>query len=290
MRVLVIGCNGQVGSCLVAQLTGKAEILAVDRNQLDITDAAQVDAQVTAFKPDYILNAAAHTAVDKAEDDVEASYQINADGPKYLAIAADKIGAVLVHISTDYVFDGESEGEYTEDMKTGPQGVYGQSKLAGENAVAQNASKYLILRTAWVFGEHGSNFVKTMLRLAGMRNELNVVADQWGGPTYAGDIASAIISMIEQIDRGLSPEWGIYHYSGAPHTNWADFARAIFTSAVEHGCLDRAPLVHSIAGSEYPTRAKRPSNSRLNCQKIERQFGIKPSDWRVALNNIKEYK
>ncbi|MEJ8322434.1 dTDP-4-dehydrorhamnose reductase [Kosakonia sacchari] len=287
---MIIGCNGQVGHCLAAQLTGKADILAVDRNELDITDATQVEIQVKAFKPDFILNAAAHTAVDKAEDEIEASWKINADGPKFLAIAAQAIGAVLVHISTDYVFDGEGDGAYTEEMKTAPKGVYGSSKLAGEEAVAANASKYLILRTAWVFGEHGNNFVKTMLRLAEMHKELNVVADQWGGPTYAGDIASAIISMISQIDSGKVPEWGIYHYSGAPHTNWADFARAIFASALQHQCLKNIPQVHSIPSSAYPTRAKRPSNSRLNCQKIDRQFGIKPSDWRTALKNIKEYK
>ena len=290
MRVMITGCNGQVGHCLVEQLKDKAELLAVDRHQLDISDANQVNEQVSAFKPDFILNAAAHTAVDKAEDDIDASYQINSDGPKYLAIAAEQNGAVLVHISTDYVFDGEGESEYVEDMKTAPQSVYGKSKLAGEEAVAANASKYIIMRTAWVFGEHGNNFVKTMLRLGKTRNELNVVADQWGGPTYAGDIASAIISIINHIASGKVPQWGIYHFSGLPHTNWADFARAICTSALQHNCLEVAPLVNSIPGSSYPTRAKRPSNSRLNCQKIDSQFGIKPSDWRAALNNIEEYK
>lgn len=290
MRVLIIGCNGQVGHCLVQQLTGKAEILAVDRNQLDITDPTQIDSHIEIFKPDFILNAAAHTAVDRAEDEVDAAYKINADGPRYLAIAAKRMGAVLIHISTDYVFDGEGDGPYTEEMQTCPQGVYGESKLEGENEVIKNASKYIIVRTAWVFGEHGNNFVKTMLRLAETRDELNVVADQFGGPTYAGDIASAIITIIQQIDSGLTPEWGIYHYSGAPHTNWADFARAIFVSALKHNVLVNAPLVHSIPSSAYPTKAKRPSNSCLNCQKIERQFGIKPSDWRFALNNIKEYK
>ncbi|MFW5402152.1 dTDP-4-dehydrorhamnose reductase [Yersinia sp. 1252 StPb PI] len=290
MRILIVGCNGQVGRCLTNKLENKATILAVDRNKLDITNNDLVRGVVAEFKPDYIINAAAHTAVDKAEDEIELSYEINAKGPKNLASAANENAAVLIHISTDYVFDGQNENEYTEDMPTNPQSVYGESKLAGEIAVTSNTDKYLILRTSWVFGEHGNNFVKTMLRLAQTRNELNIVSDQFGGPTYSGDIADAIIKMIVHIESGNVTEWGVYHFSGAPHISWDDFARIIFAKAYEHQRLACIPKVNSILTSAYPTRAKRPTNSRLNCHKIKQKFNIDCSDWQNALNNIKEYR
>ncbi|MBY8086898.1 dTDP-4-dehydrorhamnose reductase [Vibrio fluvialis] len=290
MRVLITGCNGQVGHCLTERLKNKAEILALDYEGLDITDQLAVSKTVADFKPDYIINAAAHTAVDRAEQEVELSNAINRDGPQYLAQAAENCGAVMLHISTDYVFDGEGEKPYIESDQTAPQGVYGQSKLAGEQAVADECRKHLILRTAWVFGEHGNNFVKTMLRLAQTRDELNIVGDQFGGPTYAGDIADTLIAMVDYIEQGQQPAWGVYHFSGMPYASWYEFAAKIFQLAEAKGVLAKQPKISSIPTSAYPTPAKRPANSRLDCSKIIKQFGIKPSDWVAALDNIQAYK
>ncbi|WP_038175372.1 dTDP-4-dehydrorhamnose reductase [Vibrio pacinii] len=290
MKVLITGCNGQVGHCLVNQLRGKADILAVDKDKLDITDQAAVYTMVVEFEPNYIINAAAHTAVDKAEEEVDLSFAINRDGPKYLAEAAESCGAVMLHISTDYVFDGLGHMPYQESNPVGPQGVYGKSKLAGEQVVAQSCDEHLILRTAWVFGEHGNNFVKTMLRLGQDRDVLSIVGDQIGGPTYAGDIASALITMIEYIEKEGAPEWGVYHFSGMPYASWFDFAERIFDVAEEHGVLEKKPTISAIPTSAYPTPAKRPANSRMDCRRIEAQFGVQPSDWQLALTNIQAYK
>lgn len=290
MRILITGCNGQVGHCLTERLKNKANVLALDYEGLDITNQQAVITTVTDFKPNYIINAAAHTAVDRAEQEVELSNAINCAGPQYLAEAAQQVNAVILHISTDYVFDGESEQPYREADQTAPQGVYGQSKLAGELAVAQYCEKHLILRTAWVFGEHGNNFVKTMLRLAQTREHLSIVNDQFGGPTYAGDIAEALITMVEAIEQGLQPEWGIYHFTGMPYVSWYEFAGKVFELAEKKGVLKNQPQLCSIPTSGYPTPAKRPANSRLECGKIDRQFGIKPSNWMAALENIQSYK
>jgi dTDP-4-dehydrorhamnose reductase len=271
-------------------LKDKADLLALDYEGLDITDQAAVFSVVSEFLPDYIINAAAHTAVDRAEQEVELSNAINRDGPKYLAQAAESCGAVMLHISTDYVFDGEGEKPYIESDPTSPQGVYGKSKLAGEQAVADECSKHLILRTAWVFGKHGNNFVKTMLRLAQTRDELNIVGDQFGGPTYAGDIAGALIAMVGYIEQGQQPAWGVYHFAGMPYASWYEFAAKIFQLAETKGVLAKQPKITSIPTAAYPTPAKRPANSRLDCSKIENQFGIKPSDWVAALDNIQAYK
>lgn len=289
-KFLITGAKGQVGHCLTEQLTGNAEILAVDRDELDITDKDAVLNVVKTFKPDVIINAAAHTAVDRAESEMELSEAINAKGPQYLAEAANEIGAVILHISTDYVFEGTGSGEYKEDDKTNPQGVYGQTKLAGEIAVQQANSRSIILRTAWVFGEHGHNFVKTMLRLAKDRDSLGIVGDQFGGPTYAGDIAKALIEIANQILAGKEDAFGVYHFTGKPYVSWYEFAKAIFAEAELQNILEKSPLVNSIATSDYPTPAKRPANSRLDLTKIKQVFNIEPSDWQVALKNIKAYQ
>ncbi|CAM3993844.1 MULTISPECIES: dTDP-4-dehydrorhamnose reductase [Shewanella] len=290
MKVLITGCNGQVGHCLTERLTKQAEVLALDYEGLDITDHDAVLNTVAEFQPNYIINAAAHTAVDRAEQEVELSYAINRDGPSYLAKAAKECGAVMLHISTDYVFDGMGDKPYQESDSTEPQGIYGQSKLAGEQAVAESCPEHLILRTAWVFGEHGNNFVKTMLRLAQCRDELSIVGDQFGGPTYAGDIADALITMVQHLEQGKQAKWGVYHFSGMPYASWFDFASAIFQVAERRELLTGQPKLSAIPTSAYPTPAKRPANSRLDCRRIENQFGIKPSDWNAALNNIHAYK
>jgi dTDP-4-dehydrorhamnose reductase len=290
IKLLLTGFKGQVGHCLLNQAQALGwNVLAVDRDELDITDRQSVLAQVEAFQPHVIVNAAAHTAVDKAEVEIDASYAINRDGPAYLAEAAHNVGAVMLHISTDYVFAGNKEGLYVETDAVEPQGVYGASKLAGEVAIAEHCPRHLILRTAWVFGEHGNNFVKTMLRLGTQRDSLGVVADQWGGPTYAGDIAAALLVMARQALLPDFSAWGVYHFAGEPHVSWCQFAKTIFQVAEEQGLLARLPQVNGITTAEYPTPAQRPANSRLDCRKIQQVFGIAPSDWRVALQRIRAY-
>ncbi|MFL7036108.1 dTDP-4-dehydrorhamnose reductase [Vibrio lentus] len=291
MRILITGCHGQVGSSLTEQLANheNTEVLALDREHLDITSQGAVNAAVAEFKPSIIINAAAHTAVDKAEEEIDLSYAINRDGPKYLAQAAQSVDAAILHISTDYVFEGNKVGEYVEEDATNPQGVYGESKLAGEIAVAQACDKHVILRTAWVFGENGNNFVKTMLRLGENREVLSIVGDQFGGPTYAGDIASALIQIAKRIAQGETVEYGVYHYSGLPHVSWFDFADAIFDAAVQQGVLVNKPNLTRITTNQYPTPAKRPSNSRLSTEKITLGFSVEVSDWKAALKNIQAY-
>ena len=288
-KFLITGAKGQVGYCLTHQLQGKHEILAVDRDELDITDKSAVKNVVENFRPDVIINAAAHTAVDRAETEVELSESINVKGPQYLAEAAKSIDAAILHISTDYVFDGQREGKYKETDATDPQGVYGKTKLEGEQAVAKANDKFIVLRTAWVFGEHGNNFVKTMLRLAKTRNTLGVVADQIGGPTYAGDIAANLIHIAEKAIAGKGVQYGIYHFTGEPYVSWCDFAKAIFDEAVSQNVLEKGPLVNAITTADYPTPAKRPANSCLDLTKIQQVFGIQPSDWKKALKNIQAY-
>lgn len=290
MRVLVTGSYGQVGHCLTEQLKAvTSEVKAIDRDVLDITDRVEVFRLVKEFKPTVIINAAAHTAVDKAEDEVDLSYAINRDGPKYLAEAAQSVGAAILHISTDYVFAGNKQGLYQEDDATDPQGVYGASKLAGEQEVIKACEKHIILRTAWVFGEFGNNFVKTMLRLGKERDSLSIVGDQFGGPTYAGDIAATLINFAQKIEKDSDFEFGVYHFSGLPHVSWYEFADTIFSKAVEQGVIERAPKLASIITSEYPTPAKRPENSKLNTDKVCKVLDIKSSDWIAALDDLSAY-
>lgn len=290
MKILITGKNGQVGSCLVDQLSMMPDVtlLALDREQLDITDTIQVNKVVVGFSPNIIINAAAYTSVDKAEQESKWAYGINHDGPYNLAVAANENNAAIIHISTDYVFAGDSLESYVESDNTDPQGEYGRSKLAGELAVAQACSRHIILRTAWIFGEHGNNFVKTMLSLAKTRDTLGVVADQFGGPTYVGDIASAILKIAKQIFAG-NQAYGVYHFSGFPYVSWHAFAEFIFNNAREQDVLTQTIIINPITTQDYPTLAKRPANSRLNCEKIMRNFGIEQSDWQTALKQIKEY-
>jgi dTDP-4-dehydrorhamnose reductase len=286
MRILVTGKNGQVGWEL--QTLAKAsrhEWLCCDRSNLDISNQADVDRVVDAFAPDVVINAAAYTAVDKAESDQDVACAINAHGPAYLAQACQRNGAALLHISTDYVFAGDSAQPYVESDDVGPTGVYGASKLAGEIAIAEQCPRHIILRTAWVFGSHGNNFVKTMLRVAQTRDTLGVVADQHGAPTSAEGIATALLNITEHIDNG-DIEWGTYHYSGEPFTTWHGFAETIFAGATERGILPHTVTVNAINTSGYPTPAQRPGNSRLDCSKIEKQFRIKPDDWKAQLEKV----
>jgi dTDP-4-dehydrorhamnose reductase len=283
--VLVAGAGGQVGRALCA-LDGVDGIAIVGRTRadLDITDLAQVRAALAAGRFAAVINAAAYTAVDKAESDEAAAYAINRDGARILAIATAERDIPLLHISTDYVFDGTGAGPYRETDPTGPTGVYGASKLAGEQAVRAANPRHIILRTSWVYGPSTGNFVATMLRLAADRPALRVVGDQRGGPTAAAAIADALMSMVRQLGHG--EPWGTYHFSGAPAVTWHGFAQEIIAHAASR--LAQVPTVTAIGTADYPTPARRPANSVLDCSKIEAQFGIRQPDWQASLGGIVE--
>jgi dTDP-4-dehydrorhamnose reductase len=280
MKVLLTGANGQLGNCFQDRLPASWEMWATDSTILDITDFAKVKKVVADYQPDVIVNAAAYTAVDKAETEHDIAAMINEIGPRNLALAANDIGARLVHVSTDYVFDGEAKKPYSETAATNPLGVYGKTKLNGEIAVALVQPEALIIRTAWVFSEYGNNFVKTMLRLAQTRDELGVVSDQFGCPTYAGDIAQAIIVLIQKGAVG-----GIYHFCGDETVTWNEFAEVVFSLAKKHEVLAKIPIVKGITTIQYPTPAKRPKYSVLDCKKIAGQ-GVVLSQWRERVVDV----
>lgn len=286
MRILVTGANGQVGTCLEKLLSASHDILAVDKEQLDITDPLQVKGIFNQFQPEVVVNAAAYTAVDKAEDEESMAYAVNRDAVELLAKATEERGAMLIHISTDYVFDGQKSGLYAEDDMVCPCSVYGESKLAGELVTANFCQKHIIIRTAWVFSEYGNNFVKTMLRLARERDSFGVVADQFGGPTYAGDIAALIGKIIEKYRSGQIQKFGLFHYSGLPHVSWYEFATTIFAKAETLGALEQIPSLTPLTTADYPTRARRPNNSKLDTSKTVRLLEESESDWQSALDNI----
>lgn len=290
MKILLTGSQGQVGYYLEQQLKETSwTLLACSRKELDISDGDAVRIVVQDFMPDIIVNAAAYTAVDRAESEPELAFRVNAEGSSNLAKAAQQVGAALLHISTDYVFSGDKVGKYTETDLVAPNGVYGASKLAGEAAVIENCSRHIILRTAWVFGEHGQNFVKTMLRIGREREQLGIVADQFGGPTFAGDIAKALIKIAAQIEADQDICWGVYHYSGLPHVSWHQFAETIFQQAESQGVIERQPVLSAIDTSAYPTPAKRPANSKLDTRKVGQVFGVEAGDWLKALQRTKYY-
>ncbi|MDW6003219.1 dTDP-4-dehydrorhamnose reductase [Vibrio mangrovi] len=291
MRILVTGSSGQVGQSLVQQLQERQiDFLALNHKMLDITDTKAVLRTVSEYTPTVIINAAAYTAVDKAEEEIDLAYKVNCEGAKVLAEAARSVDASILHISTDYVFSGDKTDEYQENDITEPQGVYGKSKLAGELAVIRSCEKHIILRTSWVFGEYGHNFVKTMLRLAQEKDTLGIVNDQWGAPTYAGDIASALLTIAEAIYHDRPVSYGVYHFSGHPYVTWFEFASSIFHHAQEKGMLRCIPHLNPLTTEQFPTKAKRPANSRLSMTKIYREFGITASDWKSALQRIQDYK
>ena len=289
-RILITGGSGQVGHCLKAQLEGCAELSVPDSSALNIADRRSVRQAVETFRPDYIINAAAYTAVDKAESDAERAFAVNRDGARHLAEAAEAAGAAMLHISTDYVFDGAGGAPYDEAAQTAPQNIYGASKLAGEQAVLAACRRAVVMRTSWVFGAHGQNFVKTMLRLGRERDSLGIVADQYGAPTAAADIAAALITIVRRhTPEQLAERAGIYHYCGSPYASWFEFAETIFAEAVAQGVLAKIPAVKPIATADYPTPAKRPADSRLDCGKIRTVFGIEPCDWHSALSDLRPY-
>ena len=285
MKILVTGANGQVGRCLTDRLQcSELAWEAHGRATLDIADEGSVTSHLERFRPDVVINAAAYTAVDKAEQEPEIAARGNIEGPAVLAQACGAAGIALLHLSTDYVFDGTATAPYRIDDPVSPSGVYGMTKLEGENRVLSACPRAVVLRTAWVFSEHCNNFLKTMLRLAADRDELRVVSDQVGCPTYAGHIADALLQIAASVRS--QPEqagYGLYHFGGDSGLSWCDFARYIIDAGQEVGMLERAPLITGITTSEFPTLAKRPAYSMLDSSELERHFGIAPSDWRQGV-------
>ena len=282
--ILVTGVNGQVGFELLRSLQGLGRVVACDRSVLDLSDLDRVRSVVRELKPSIIVNPAAYTAVDKAETDVDAARRLNVEVPRAFAEEAARLGAALVHYSTDYVFDGTKEGAYVETDATNPQNVYGLTKLEGEQAIAATGCAHLILRTSWVYGRRGKNFLLTMLKLGSERPELRVVADQVGAPTWSKTIATATAHIVAQALAADDADWwaqrsGVYHFTSAGATSWHGFAEAIFAQAMG----ERAPRVLPIPASDYPVPAKRPSNSQLSHDKLTEAFGLRLPDWADAL-------
>ncbi len=285
-KILLTGVNGQVGHAL-RQLFARQNIpvIALDRTQLDLIDAQAIRSAVCEYQPDLIINPAAYTAVDKAETEPDMAYAINVQAPQVLAEEAAKIRARLIHFSTDYVYAGNRQGVYVETDVTQPLSVYGQSKLAGEEAIHASGVQHLIFRTSWVYGAYGKNFMNTILRLAAEREVLRIVADQYGAPTSSHSIADAVLAVL----RVWTGQSGTYHLVNTGETTWYGFAQAIVEDYTKLGLMP--PLktavqnIHAITTQDYPTPAARPANSRLSCEKLKQDFGVTLPDWREALQN-----
>jgi dTDP-4-dehydrorhamnose reductase len=283
-RVAIVGARGQVGQALVSALPGLGlEPVALARPALDVTDATSVAAALAAARPAVVVNASAYTAVDKAEDEAEAAFAINRDGAGHVAAAAVRLGVPVIHYSTDYVFDGVKAEPYREDDATAPLGVYGASKLAGEVAAAEANPRHVILRTAWVCGPYGNNFVKTMMRLAAERDQLSVVADQHGAPTFTDWIARATGTIAARIaaEPSRAEGYGIFHLASAGETTWHGVAEAVMAGLAARG--RRAVSVKAIATAEYPTKARRPAHSKLDTAKLARVYGLDAPPWQNGL-------
>lgn len=286
MRIAVTGQAGQLVTSLIERGAAAGhEIVALGRPQLDLADPASVARALEAARPDAIVSAAAYTAVDKAESESELAHAVNGAGAGAVAQAAKALGVPLVHISTDYVFDGTLDRPYAESDPTGPTGVYGASKLAGEQAVLDTHDNSAVLRVAWVYSPFGGNFVKTMLRLAGDRDEVSVVADQIGNPTSALDIADGVIKVATNMVADSYPDKrGIFHMTAQGQASWAEFAEAIFAASAARG--GPSASVRPIGTVDYPTPATRPANSRLDCSKIARVHGVTLPDWHGSLDTV----
>lgn len=281
MKILVCGRHGQVALALQEALRGLGDVQRLGRDGLDMARPGQLRAVLRQMAPDLIINAAAYTAVDQAESETQLAHAINAEAPRVLAEEAARLGAPLIHYSTDYVFDGSKPAPYNEDDAPNPLGVYGRSKLAGEQAIIAVAGEHLILRTSWVYSLHGRNFLLTMQRLLQERPQLKVVNDQIGAPTWAATLAASTRALIERWRNGQAGAWGTYHLTAQGETSWFGFAHAIADQLKARGrsCAELLP----IPSSEYPTPAKRPLNSRLDCSRLAREWHVSQPHWHDAL-------
>jgi dTDP-4-dehydrorhamnose reductase len=286
MKILVIGSNGQLGWELVGLGSRRGwPILALDYPEIDITVPATLNACFASNRIDLVINAAAYTAVDRAESEPGVAFAVNREGPAHLADRCLKRGIPMIHVSTDYVFDGTKSSAYVEEDIVAPLGIYGASKAAGEEEVRNRLPEHIIVRTAWLCGVHGHNFVKTMLKAGREKTSLRVVADQRGCPTFAADLAEAILEIAGQAEKNGFVQWGTYHYCGAGQTTWHGFAEAVFEIAGQYETFAVEEIV-PISTADYPTPVKRPANSVLDCAKIERHFGIRPRPLRESLTEM----
>jgi dTDP-4-dehydrorhamnose reductase len=287
--ILIVGAAGQVGVELQRSFAGFGRLIAVDIETVDLANADQTRALVRRVQPDVILNAAAYTAVDRAESQSDLAMAINRDAPRILAEEALELNAVLVHYSTDYVFNGEKQQSWVETDEPSPLNVYGESKLAGERAVQQTGGRSLVFRTSWVYGPHGNNFLLTMLRLARERDRLSIVDDQFGSPTTSIELARATRTITQGVlagKFGSSKDWtGLYHMTCADSTTWFGFAKAIFEGAEARLQL-KPPELTPLATKDYPTPARRPRNSVLSNEKLYDRFGVRLASWRAALDDV----
>jgi dTDP-4-dehydrorhamnose reductase len=281
--ILLFGANGQLGQELVARSkSSSARLVACSRTDTDIADAAAVEHTIATLRPDIVVNAAAYTKVDKAESEPDEAYRVNRTGAAVLASACAAVAIPLMHISTDYVFDGSKPDPYAEGDVTAPLGVYGASKLAGEDEIRHRHKKHVILRTSWVYGSYGSNFLKTMLRLAAERSELRVVADQRGSPTSTADLAEAILGLTPRlVAMDGEAVWGTYHFTGEGETNWCQFADEILNQRAR--LVGSRPSLAPITTSEFPTPARRPANSVLDNSLFRTTFGLRSKPWRLSV-------
>ena len=296
-RILITGECGQVGEALIRTLAPYGEIVAPTLEAFDLTDTEAIRRLMREVRPRWVVNAAAHTAVDKAESEPDLAFAINATAPRILAEEAKSIGAVVVHYSTDYIFDGSKPTPYVESDPANPLNVYGRSKLAGEMALSASGAAYFTFRTSWVFGATGNNFVRSMLRLAREREHLRIVADQHGGPTWSFELARMTADVIGQMERlaeqkacslseAVLPLSGVYHATGSGETTWYGFAAQAIAELQKHEPGTKLASVEPIPTSEYPTPAKRPLNSMLDCSKLARVFGWRMPDWRDSLSLV----
>ncbi|WP_372872339.1 dTDP-4-dehydrorhamnose reductase [Shewanella sp.] len=285
MKVVVFGASGQVGRCVLQQAPARWNVYSPSSREVNFLVPGHITEYIQAIRPRLIINCAAYTAVEMAQSEPVPCYAINATAVEEMAIAANAVGAAVFHLSTDYVFDGQSAEAYTETCVTHPINVYGSSKRSGEIKLAEHCSEHIILRTSWVFSPFGHNFVNTMLRLAAERTTLAVVSDQFGGPTPASDIARVLIFMASKLDDAHFP-YGLFHFSGEPHLSWFEFAREIFSLAVNSGWLKAAPALSPIKALDYQSKVSRPANSRLSNQKILDVFGVAGADWRNGLRHM----
>lgn len=291
-RILLLGRGGQVGHELIAALSPLGEVVAVDRNAADLGDPESVRALVRRYRPRAVVNAAAYTAVDQAEREPELAARVNGMAPGILAEESEALGACLIHYSTDYVFDGSKPGPYNEDDPPRPLSSYGRSKLAGETAIAAAARRYLILRTCWVAGAHGANFLKTMLRLAGERDSLRVVNDQWGAPTTArliAEVTARILEIMLGVPAG-DPRWGVYHLAATGETSWHGYACYVIERARALGARLKATpdSILPIPTAAYPTPALRPANSRLDTTRLRNVFQVQLPGWQHGVDQVLE--
>jgi len=286
MKVTVIGANGQLGWELIEQSQGlDIEVCCFDQPEIDITDSAQVMEFIADNRPSLVINAAAYTQVDGAETERELAFAVNRDGPAYLSEACASIHIPLIHISTDFVFNGEKRAPYQETDPVSPISIYGKSKAKGEEAVRSHLNQHIIIRTSWLYGVHGHNFVKTMLALGAKNTVLRVVADQYGAPTSAFDLAEAIWKITATLAQGQTIQWGTYHYSGRGVTTWHEFSETIFECAKNYQAF-KVERIDPITSEEFPSAARRPVYSVLDCHRIEKFFGIKTKPWKESLSRI----